>query len=167
MNGRKIDLLLTYKIRYSLWGKYSKPISACSTQISFKGLCIFIRYLKTAPGKGVMFQKNEDLRLEAYTDANKAGSMVDRRSTTGHCTFLGGDLITWRREKNNQLLLGQVQKLSLELWPKALWVTVYENCTQDLIMEMKEPRMLYCDNETIYNLKLIKYAQPMLPSIII
>ena len=67
-----------------------------------------------------MFQKNEDLRLEAYTDANKAGSMVDRRSTTGHCTFLGGDLITWRREKNNQLLLGQVQKLSLELWPKAL-----------------------------------------------
>ncbi|RVW46001.1 Retrovirus-related Pol polyprotein from transposon RE1 [Vitis vinifera] len=48
------------------------------------------------PGKGILFKKNNTLTLEAYTDADYAGSLVDRRSTTGYCTFLGDDLrIKW------------------------------------------------------------------------
>jgi hypothetical protein len=39
--------------------------------------------------------------LEAYTDADYAGSLIDRRSTTGYCTFLGGNLVTWRSKKQN------------------------------------------------------------------
>ena len=46
-----------------------------------------------------MFQKNDDFKLEAYTDADWAGSMIDRRSTTGYCTFLEGHLVTWRSKK--------------------------------------------------------------------
>ncbi|RVW62074.1 Copia protein [Vitis vinifera] len=37
-------------------------------------------------------QKNNTLALEAYIDADYADSLVDRRSTTGYCTFLGGNL---------------------------------------------------------------------------
>ena len=46
-----------------------------------------------------MFQKNDDFKLEAYTDADWAGSMIDRRSTTGYCTFLEGHLVTLRSKK--------------------------------------------------------------------
>ncbi|RVW75289.1 Retrovirus-related Pol polyprotein from transposon RE1 [Vitis vinifera] len=52
-----------------------------------------LHYLKGNPGKGILFKKNNTLALEAYTDADYAGSLVDRRSTTGYCTFLGGNLI--------------------------------------------------------------------------
>ncbi|GFZ16859.1 hypothetical protein Acr_26g0001290 [Actinidia rufa] len=45
------------------------------------------------------FVKNNNLTLEAYTDADYAGSLVGRRSTTGYCTFLGGNLVTWRSKK--------------------------------------------------------------------
>ncbi|RVX16216.1 Retrovirus-related Pol polyprotein from transposon RE1 [Vitis vinifera] len=55
-----------------------------------------LHYLKGNPGKGILFKKNNTLALEAYTDADYASSLVDRRSTTGYCTFLGDDLrIKW------------------------------------------------------------------------
>ena len=39
--------------------------------------------------------------LEAYTDADNARSMDDGRSTSGYCTLLGGNLVTWRSKKQN------------------------------------------------------------------
>ena len=60
-----------------------------------------LQYLKGTPGKGILFKKGQNLTLEAYTDADYARSMVDRRSTSGYCTFLGGNLVTWRSKKQN------------------------------------------------------------------
>ncbi|PNX88803.1 pentatricopeptide repeat-containing protein mitochondrial-like, partial [Trifolium pratense] len=48
-----------------------------------------IRYLKSAPGKGLMFSKNNHLEVNGYTDADWAGSATDRRSTSGYFTFVG------------------------------------------------------------------------------
>jgi len=42
-----------------------------------------VQYLKGTPGRGILFERNGSVRLEAYTDADYAGSIVDRRSTTG------------------------------------------------------------------------------------
>ena len=39
-----------------------------------------LHYLKCNPEKGTLFKKNDTLALEAYTDADYAGSIVDRRS---------------------------------------------------------------------------------------
>ena len=36
-----------------------------------------------------------------YCDADLAGDRVDRRSTTGYCTFIGGNLVTWKSKKQN------------------------------------------------------------------
>ena len=58
-----------------------------------------LHYLKGNPEKGILFKKNDTLTLEAYTDSDFARSIVDRRSTIGYCTFLGGNLVTWRSKK--------------------------------------------------------------------
>ena len=58
-----------------------------------------LHYLKGNPEKGILFKKNNTLTLEAYTNADYAGSLVNRRSTIGYCTFLGGNLVTWRSKK--------------------------------------------------------------------
>ena len=60
-----------------------------------------LNYLKDNLGKGILFKNNDTLTLEAYTDADYAGSIVDRRSTIGYCTFLGGNLVTWKSKKQN------------------------------------------------------------------
>ncbi|WJZ85541.1 hypothetical protein VitviT2T_005068 [Vitis vinifera] len=59
-------------------------------------MCI-LRYLKNAPGKRILLAKNVDHQsIEVYTDADWAGAVDDRRSTSGYFTFVGGNLVTWK-----------------------------------------------------------------------
>ncbi|KAI5324900.1 hypothetical protein L3X38_033973 [Prunus dulcis] len=53
-----------------------------------------LRYLKSAPKKGLMFSKHGHLNIDGYTDADWAGSITDRKSTSGYFTFMGGNLVT-------------------------------------------------------------------------
>ena len=69
-------------------------------------------YLKTHLGKEILFKKTSNIALEIYTDVDFARSLLDMQSTTGYCTFLGGNLVSWRSKKQN----GQMQRQSLELW---------------------------------------------------
>lgn len=43
----------------------------------------------------MLYKRNENLCVRAFTDANWAKSINDRRSTSGYCTFVGGNLVTW------------------------------------------------------------------------
>ena len=54
-----------------------------------------LRYLKFAPGKGILFTKNIDCQsVDVYTDANWTGAVDDKLSTLGYFTFVGGNLVT-------------------------------------------------------------------------
>ncbi|CAL9019655.1 unnamed protein product [Prunus brigantina] len=50
-------------------------------------MCI-LRYLKVTPGKGLMVCKCSHTDVEGYTDVDWAGSITDRRSTSGYFTFV-------------------------------------------------------------------------------
>ena len=51
-----------------------------------------LRYLKSAPGKGILFTKNVDCQsVDAYSDVDWARAIDDRRSTSGYFTFVGGN----------------------------------------------------------------------------
>ena len=51
------------------------------------------------PSKGLQFRANGHLNLEGYCDADWASSRDDRRSTSGYCVFVGGNLVSWRSKK--------------------------------------------------------------------
>src|SRR5664279_5534531 len=68
-----------------------------------------IRYLKGSPGRGVMYKNNGNLDVCGYTDVDWAGSQVDRRSTSGYFTFVGGNLVTWRSKKQNVVALSSAE----------------------------------------------------------
>lgn len=58
-----------------------------------------LRYLKGSPSKGILFKRNSHLSVEGYTDVHWAGSIDDKRSTSGYFTFVRGNLVTWRSKK--------------------------------------------------------------------
>lgn len=53
-----------------------------------------VRYLKKYPGMGLLNARRGNLKVEAFTYADWASSVMDRRSTFGYCTFVGGNLVT-------------------------------------------------------------------------
>ncbi|RVW23619.1 Retrovirus-related Pol polyprotein from transposon RE2 [Vitis vinifera] len=60
-----------------------------------------LRYLKMTPGKGLFFQRTTNKEIEIFSDADWAGSVTDRRSTSGYCSFVWGNLVTWRSKKQS------------------------------------------------------------------
>ncbi|CAL5428100.1 unnamed protein product [Camellia sinensis] len=107
-----------------------------------------LRYLKSSPGKGIMFTKGCNLEVEGYTDADWAGSIDDRRSTSGYFTFVGGNLVTWRSKKQEVVARssaeaeyrGMAKGVCELLWIKSLM--------QDLHIKQTNPMRLYCDNKS-------------------
>jgi hypothetical protein len=68
-----------------------------------------LRYLKALPRKGLMFSKNSHLKINGYTDADWAGSISDRKSTSGYFMFVGGNLVTWRSKKQKVVSLSKAE----------------------------------------------------------
>ncbi|KAG9439601.1 hypothetical protein H6P81_019766 [Aristolochia fimbriata] len=58
-----------------------------------------MRYIKGSLLQGLFFGSSSQLHLSAYSDADWAGDVTDRRSTTGYCIFLGDSMISWRKEE--------------------------------------------------------------------
>lgn len=51
-------------------------------------------YLKSCPGKGLLFSKNGRPDIKGYTDSDWAGDQTTRCSTSTYFTFVGGNLVT-------------------------------------------------------------------------
>jgi hypothetical protein len=106
-----------------------------------------IRYLKGCPGRGLLYSSNGNLQVECYTDADWAGALDDRRSTSGYCAFVGGNLVTWRSKKQSVVARSTAEAEFRSMAHgvcEVLWLRI-------LLMELglfeSKPLMLYCDNK--------------------
>ena len=50
---------------------------------------------------GLWYPQNSAFDLMAYTDSNYGGCKLDRKSTSGSCEFVGGNLVSWSSKKQN------------------------------------------------------------------
>jgi hypothetical protein len=118
------------------------------TQTHYDTACRVVRYLKGSPGRGLLFRRDAQLQLLGFTDADWAGCLDTRRSTSGYCFFLGSSLISWRAKKQHT-----VSRSSSEAEYRALsfascelqWL-VY--LLTDLNVKCVKPPVLYCDNQS-------------------
>lgn len=61
------------------------------------------RYLKGTPNFGIWYDKSDDFTLCAYTDADWAGSVDDKKSTSGGAFILRGRLVSWLSKKQDRV----------------------------------------------------------------
>ena len=106
-----------------------------------------LRYLKNSPGKGLWFKRNCHFGVEGYCDADWASCLDDRRSTSGYCTFVGGNLVAWRSKKqpvvSRSTAEAEFRAMSVCL-SEMLWV---KNLLSELKL-MKGTLKLWCDNKS-------------------
>ena len=107
-----------------------------------------LRYLKGTPGRGLLFESNKHLVIDGYCDADWASCLDDRRSTSGFCVFVGGNLVSWRSKKQAVVsrstaeaeYRAMAQGLSDMLW------------TRNLLEELKILKTscvnVWCDNKS-------------------
>lgn len=80
----------------------------CPSEDHMDAIIRIIRYLKSFLGKGLMFLKNDHLRVEGYTDADWVGNIKDQKSTSGYFTFIG-NLVMWKSKKQKVVALSSAK----------------------------------------------------------
>jgi hypothetical protein len=106
-----------------------------------------LKYLKNAPGRGLLYKSSGHLRIEGYTDADWAGSPADRRSTTGYCTFIGGNLVTWKSKKQSVVARSSAEAEYRAMAHTTCELTWLRTLLQEFGIPVHGPTPLYCDNQ--------------------
>ena len=68
-----------------------------------------LRYLSHTHKFGLWYPSCENFDLVVYSDADYAGSLVDRKSTSGTCFMLGHSLVSWSSRKQNCVALSTMR----------------------------------------------------------
>ena len=63
-----------------------------------------LRYLRGTLGLGLVLRRDSSMVLHAFSDADWAGNLDDRSSTSAYVVFLGSNAISWCSRKQRSIL---------------------------------------------------------------
>ncbi|GKE19412.1 hypothetical protein Tco_1426989, partial [Tanacetum coccineum] len=84
------------------------------------------RYIKGTTHLGLWYPKGTDIETIVYADSDHAGDYMNRKSTSGICTFLGCCLTSWFSKKQTTLAISTIE---------AEYVSAGKACQQALWMK--------------------------------
>ncbi|XP_021599688.1 uncharacterized mitochondrial protein AtMg00810-like [Manihot esculenta] len=105
-----------------------------------------LRYLKGTIHYGLSFTADTSLALSAFSDADWAGCPTTRRSTTGYCTFLGANIISWCAKKQHTIARSSTEAEHRSMAHTAAELTWLGYLLDDLRVYPTKPPILYGDN---------------------
>ena len=106
-----------------------------------------MRYLKGTIKYGLSYARDHDFRLYGYIDSDWAGSVSDRKSTSGGCFSLGSAMISWLSRKQSSVALNTAKEEYIatcsssyeSIWLQKLLLDVFD-------LEM-DGTVILCDNQ--------------------
>jgi hypothetical protein len=104
------------------------------------------RYLKGTEEFGLWYPKGKDLSLIAYIDADWAGCIDDRQSTSGAVFYLGECLVSCLSKKQSSIYLSTTEAeyiASTSCCTQVLWM---KQTLTDIQVGYDGPIPIYCDN---------------------
>ena len=121
--------------------------SAEPTEEHWTALKRVLRYLKGTSSFSLLLQRTNAPKLVGYCDADWAGEIESRRSTSGTLLQLGDSVIDWRTVKQKCVALSSTEAEHLaisELCKKVLWL---RTLLAELGFEDDEPTTVFSDNQ--------------------
>jgi len=123
-----------------------------ATQTHMRASKKVLKYMRGTSEYGLRYDNNNNrddrVTVSAYCDSDWAGDKDDRRSTTGYCTFVNGNLINWNTKKQQTVALSSAEAELMaitEAVKEVMWV-------KEMLKEMKYgvdvPSIIYTDNQS-------------------
>eukprot|EP00253_Pinus_taeda_P013834 PITA_13834 len=104
------------------------------------------KYLQGTQYYGLWYPRDTDLTLHAYTDADWARSVDDRKSTSGGAFFMGSRLVSWFSKKQSSISLSTAEAeyvAAASCCTQLLWMM---QTLQDFQITCTPPISILCDN---------------------
>lgn len=92
--------------------------------------------------------KEKDFKLVGYTDSDWAGSLDDRKSTSGYLFCLGSNVISWSSKKQKSVALSSAEAEYIAATDCACEAVWLRRILNDLQLKQNEPTRIYCDNRS-------------------
>ncbi|GJV21287.1 hypothetical protein Tco_1370307 [Tanacetum coccineum] len=109
------------------------------------------RYIKGTTHLGLWYPKGTGVETIVYADSDHAGDYVDRKSTSGVCTFMGCCLTSWFSKKQTALAISTTEAeyvSARKACQQALWM---KQALVDYDIKLDDIPVL-CDNKGAINL---------------
>ena len=145
-SGKKIGSAKMINGLYYFVGNFSSNFPG-TLLLPLDAVYRILRYPKRTPGRDLLFKNCGHLNVEAYTDTDWAGSIVDRRSTSGYCMFVGGNLVTWRSKKQNVVARSSTEAEFRSVAHGICEVLWIKRLLKELKISNQLPIKVYCDNK--------------------
>jgi hypothetical protein len=105
-----------------------------------------LRYLKNTIFHGVTISKTSSSTLTCFSDADWAGSLDDRKSTSAYLLFLGNTPISWSSKKQRAIARSSTEAEYRALATAAAESVWLLSLLQELKFCLSQPPLLLCDN---------------------
>ena len=116
------------------------------TDVHWEAVKRILRYIKGTLSMGLRIRKSLSTGVSVFTDADWAGCVDDRRSTSGFAVFVGPNLISWSAKKQPTVSRSSTEaeyKALANGAAEAIWV---ESLLKELGVSQQRTTILWCDN---------------------
>ena len=113
-----------------------------------------MRYLKGTKDYGLWYRLGGNLDLKVFIDVDWAGSLDEKKSTSGGAFFLGKRLVSWTNKKQNNTSqsIAEVEYVAtLVNFSNIVW---FKQQLEGMEVEIKDPIVIYCDNTNVINISM-------------
>lgn len=107
-----------------------------------------LKYVAGSARFGILYEHVSEFKLVSYTDSDWAGSLDDRKSTSGSVFSLGSGAITWSSKKQDTVALSSSEVEYVAAGAAAKQAVWLRKLLKDLCCEQEGATEIWCDNRS-------------------
>jgi anthranilate/para-aminobenzoate synthase component I len=107
-----------------------------------------LRFVKGTSSYGLFYSSSWNLEITGYSDSDWAGSLEDRKSTTGFAFFMGETTFTWTSKKQSIVALSTCEAeyiVAASCVCHAIWL---RKLMEDLQQKQSKATRIFVDNKS-------------------
>ena len=107
-----------------------------------------LRYLKGTSNFGLIYREDTPRGITGYTDADWAGDVGDRKSTSGYVFLMGSVAISWKSSKQTCVALSTAEAEYVALSAAAQEAIWLQQLTSELLNDNIQEMTIFEDNQS-------------------